>query len=170
MSVSRALRRLLRIREIEEEQCRVALEAALSNLNRMKYALAAFAEQQRRGRRLIGASAYSGELHDRLAGIEEIHMASARAEALAPRIADMDLAITPLRDEFRTKRIERAQAETLMQETEAMDAVEAGRRDQQALDDWYRNRSHRQESEARRAEARAAGQSPRTDESAAPST
>jgi hypothetical protein len=46
------------------------------------------------------------------------------------------------------KRVERKQAEALIQETEARDAVEANRHSQQALDDWYRNRLHRVEAEA----------------------
>ncbi len=57
MAVSRALRRLLRIRELEEEQSRLALESALGELNRLKHALTATAERDRRGRRLVEASA-----------------------------------------------------------------------------------------------------------------
>jgi hypothetical protein len=41
---------------------------------------------------------------------------------------------------FLAKRVERRQAETLIHEIEAQDAVIAGRRSQQALDDWYLNR------------------------------
>ena len=36
MAVSRALRRLLRVRELEEEQSRLALESALGELQRWK--------------------------------------------------------------------------------------------------------------------------------------
>jgi hypothetical protein len=44
MAVSNALRRLLKIRAIEEEQSRLALESALGELNRLEVALAATAE------------------------------------------------------------------------------------------------------------------------------
>jgi len=47
MAVSRALRRLLRIRELEEEQNRLALESALGELNRLEYALEATIERGR---------------------------------------------------------------------------------------------------------------------------
>ena len=40
MVVSRALRRLLHIRGLEEEQSRPALESALGDMNRIKLALA----------------------------------------------------------------------------------------------------------------------------------
>jgi hypothetical protein len=148
MAVSRALRRLLRIRDLEEEQCRLALESALGELNRLEHALEATAERGRRGRRLVEASAHSGELTDRLAGLEETRAAGRRAAALGSRLADVELDAIALREEFLLKRVERRQAETLIRETEARDAVEAGRRSQQALDDWYRNRLHRKEAEA----------------------
>ena len=38
MAASRALRRLLRIREIEEEQCHIAVESALGGLKRLELA------------------------------------------------------------------------------------------------------------------------------------
>ena len=46
MAVSRALRRLLRIRELEDEQCRLALESTLGELNRLECALTATAEPE----------------------------------------------------------------------------------------------------------------------------
>ncbi len=78
MAVSRALRRLLRIRELEEEQSRLALESALGELNRLEASLAAAVERERRGRRLVKASAQTGELPDRLAGLEETRAADRR--------------------------------------------------------------------------------------------
>ncbi|MGA3263213.1 MAG: hypothetical protein ABSC47_04120 [Terracidiphilus sp.] len=148
MAVSRALRRLLRIRDLEEEQGRLALESALGELRHLENALAATVDRARRGRQLVGASAYSGELPDRLAGLEETRAAGRHATALRPRIADAELDVVALRQEFLARRVERRQAETLIQETEARDAIEAGRRGQQALDDWYGNKLHRAEAKA----------------------
>jgi hypothetical protein len=150
VAVARALRRLLRIRELEEEQARLALEAALNDLNRLNHALTSTAEQDRRGRRLVEASAWSGELPDRLAGLEETHTADRLARALAPRIRDAELDVAALREEYLAQRVERRQAETLIEEAEARDALDAGRRSQQGLDDWFRNRLHRTEAEAAR--------------------
>jgi flagellar biosynthesis chaperone FliJ len=149
MAVSRALRRLLRIRDLEEEQSRLALESALGELNRLEHAFAATAERDRQGRQLVRSSAESGEVPDRLAGLEEIHAATRHAAALAPRIAEMEGSVAVLREEFLRRRVERRQAETLIRESEAEIAVEAGRRSQQALDDWHRNRLHRAGSEGK---------------------
>jgi flagellar export protein FliJ len=143
MPVSRALRRLLRIREIEEEQCRMRLEAAAADLHRLQAALEATTERDRRGRQMVAASAHSGDLPDRLAGMEETRTAARFAEFLHPRIAEQEQQVAQLRQEFLEKRVEHRQAETLIQETEAKDAIEAGRRGQQMLDDWFNARKLR---------------------------
>jgi hypothetical protein len=143
MAVSRALRRLLRIRELEEEQSRLALESALGELHRLEHALAATVERERRGRSLIQASAQTGELTDRLAGFEETRSAKLHAAALGPKISGMGEEVTDRREEFLLKRVERRQAETLIQETEAREAIVDGRRGQQALDDWYSSNLYR---------------------------
>ena len=148
MAVSRALRRLLHIRDIEEEQSRLALESALSELNRLERALASTAERDRRGRQLIGGSARTGELADRLAGIEEGCAAGRQRAALAPMIAEAEIDVAALRREFLDRRVERRQAETLIREAEEHEAIEASRHGQQSLDDWYGNRLHREEVEA----------------------
>ncbi len=137
MAVSRALRRLLRIRDLQEEQSRLALESALGELHRLEHALTATSERGRRGRRLVQASAQTGQLTDRLAGLEETRAAGRHAVTLGPRIDAMGEEAAGLRREFLLKRVERRQAETLIHETEAWEAIEAGRRGQQSLDDWY---------------------------------
>ncbi len=148
MPVSRAMRRLLRVRDLLEEQSRQALESATGELSRLEDALDATVSQDRRGRLLVGTSAHSGELPDRLAGLEETRAAVRFREAVVPRIAAAQVEVSALREEFMAKRVDRRQAETLIQETEAQDAVDGGRRSQQALDDWYRFRLHQGKAES----------------------
>jgi hypothetical protein len=143
MAVSRALRRLLRIRDLEEEQCRLALDSAVGELNRLESAKLATAERDRRGRGLVNAGAQTGQLPDRLAGIEEVHTAGRFFAALEPRIASKQEEIVERRQEFLMKRLERRQAETLIEETEARDAIDDERRNQQGLDSWYSGRLYR---------------------------
>lgn len=143
MAVSRAMRRLLRVLEMQEEQSRAALASALADLKRLERALAATAERDRGGRRLVAASVSTGELADRLAGLEETRAARRHAAALAPRITETKLVAGERQREFLRKRIERRQAETLIRKTEARDAIEAGRRAQKGLDDWFLSRVHR---------------------------
>jgi flagellar export protein FliJ len=147
MAVSRALRRLLRIRDLEEEQGKIALENALGELNRLENALTATTARDHRGRMLVESSAHSGQLADRIAGIEEVRIAKRHAELLGPRIENKAEEVIERRQAYLEKRVERRQAETLISETEARDAVETNRRSQQGIDDWYRNRLHRNTAE-----------------------
>jgi hypothetical protein len=101
---------------------------------------AAAANQARIGRHLVTASAHTGELPDRLAGLEETHSAKRRAVALAPLITEAESEVDARRQAFLDKRVECRQAETLIREAEARDALVLGRRTQQGLDDWYLNR------------------------------
>ncbi len=148
MAASRALRRLLRIRDLEEEQCRLALESALGELSRLEDALKAAVDRERRGRRLVQASARTGELPDRLAGIEETHAADRLFAVLGPRIAAKEEEVVARRQEFLLKRVERRQAETLIEESEAQQAIVTDRRGQQELDNWYGSRQYREGVEA----------------------
>ncbi len=144
MAVSRALRRLLRIRELEEEQNRLALESATGELHRLERTLAAAFERERQGRRLVEASARNNQMLDRLAGLEETRSGGLHVIALGPRIDAKQEEVAARRQEFLIKRVERRQAETLIEETEAREAIEADRRGQQSLDDWYSARQYRE--------------------------
>ena len=140
MAVSRAIRRLLQVLEIQEEGCRAAVELARAELTRLQQALIRSVERERGGRHLVAASAASGEITDRIAGFEETRVAVRIATALAPRIAESALAADLRQREFLDKRIERRQTETLIEEAEALESIEAGRRAQRNLDEWYLSR------------------------------
>ncbi len=143
MAVSPALRRLLGVLMLEEEQRQIALESALGELRRLERALDSAAERERNGRLLLASSATSGELTDRLAGLEEMRAAKRRTAALQPWIQEVEEELAELRAAYLAKRIERRQAETLLEAAEAARRQEAARRGQRALDDWYLNRRQR---------------------------
>ena len=140
MAVSPAMRRLLHILNIQEEECHAAVELAHAELKRLEQALSSNVERERAGRRLLAASAASGDIADRIAAIEEAHLAKRIAAALVPRIAELETVANARQQEFLCKRIERRQAETLIQEAEALKDIEAGRRAQRNLDDWFLSR------------------------------
>jgi hypothetical protein len=145
MIVSRAMRRLLGVLQLEEEQRREALENALGELRLLQQARDQAVERERRGRRLVVAGAESGEIADRLAGLEETRVGARRSAALKPLIAAAQAQVEARRQEFLTKRVERRQAETLLEQAEAQKALVTGRRGQQALDNWHLNRLRRKE-------------------------
>lgn len=140
MPVSRAMRRLLDVLEIEERECRAALEFARAELERLEHALQGNRERERAGRRLVAASAATGDIADRIAGVEEVQTAKRITAALISRLAQADAAVNTCRAEFLGKRIERRQTETLIEEAEAQEKIETGRRTQRDLDDWFLGR------------------------------
>lgn len=140
MAVSRVLDRLLRIRKLEEEQCQAALELALAQLHQLERTLAGTAEHDRQGRRMVAEGAQAGEAWKRFAGLLQSHSAGKSALRLVAQIASAADEVETLRSRFLAKRVERRQAETLVEEARARHAVEVSRRAQQGTDDWYLNR------------------------------
>ncbi len=140
MPVSHAMRRLQQVLEMQESECLSAMESARAELAQLEQALTRSTARERGGRLLVAASATTGEVVDRIAGIEETRTARRLAAALEPRIAAAQAALDAMRREFLSKRIERRQTETLIEEAEAADKVEAARRAQKNLDDWFLSR------------------------------
>ncbi len=147
MTVPRNLRRLLHVLKLEEEQRKAEMESALGDLRRLERALDLTTDRERDGRKLVSASAASGEIADRLAGLEESRAALSMAARLKPRIAETSAAASARRREFLSKRVERRQAEAVIQRAEAREAVEAGRRGQREQDEWFLTKAPREGSE-----------------------
>ncbi len=143
MAVSKGLRRLLRIRELEEEQGRRALESATAGLRRLEQQAAAARERERQGWRLVVTGVLEGEPVDRLAGMEETKAGAILSAFLAPGIEGAQDTVFEAREEFLARRVERRQAQTLVEEAMALEELEERRHGQQALDDWHGARKHR---------------------------
>jgi len=141
MAVSRAMRRVLRVRQMEEEMSQGELEEAVGSLRRLEAALDRAGKREREGRRQVTASAGTGEVIARVAGIEEMRAGRRHKEALQPRIAETEREVAARRAEFLARRTERRQVETLIQKKEAEDRLEDGRRAQRELDDWFLTRT-----------------------------
>jgi len=148
MAVSRALRRLLQIRDLEEEQSRVAVESARLRLHDLEGRLKAVCTRERQGRDLVETSVRTGELTDRQAGAIEVETARRQGAALEPRIVAGRREAAQLQEAYLVKRVERRQAQTLVERIEAQEAAEGVRREQGNLDDWFRGRKYRSETDA----------------------
>ena len=139
MASARLLRRILGIRQMEEDQSRRLLELAVGELTQLETALSQAKQRESTGRGLVRSSASSGEVLDRIAGLEEARSAASRAAALEPRIRKAEERATSLRQDFLARRTARLQAETLADAEAAREAAASERKGQQALDDWYLN-------------------------------
>lgn len=140
MGSGRLTERILHIRQMEEVESRRALDVALGELVRLELALRAIEQRERTGRSLVVASAKSGEIVDRIAGMEETRSAGRKLAALTVRVRATEDAVASLRQDYLGKRTSRLQAETLVETELAREARTNVRRGQQALDDWYLNR------------------------------
>lgn len=140
MAVSRAMRRVLDVRQIEEEQSRGGVESAVGHLKRLQGSLAAARMRERGGRRLVTSSAATGELVDRIAGLEETATARRQAAVLETKIAEAEQKVLLLRRELIARRVNRRQVEALIERARKGEAVAAGRRAQKEMDDWFLSR------------------------------
>jgi len=137
MAVSKSVRRLLRVLQLEEDMRRRELESAQADLARLDLALIASCERVRDGRILFTSGVQHAELSDRLAGDAEVQAGKRRGAVLQQRIEQSRLLVGELRRAFLEKRVERKQAETLVKVGDAQAALEEGRKTQQSLDSWY---------------------------------
>lgn len=136
MAVSKTLLRLLRIRELEEEQRKLALEAELARLHRLDAALGISNARRQRGRALLR----TGDAEDRLAAVVEIEAAQREASILERHRTETEQESERLRTLFLEKRTERRQAEGLIETAQSRDQMQERQRAQQRLDDWHASR------------------------------
>jgi flagellar biosynthesis chaperone FliJ len=140
MALLRGLRRLLQLRHLEEDQSRLALESALAKLHQLERAVEATAKRGINSRELVRRGVRTGELPDRIAGLEEGRAALRQAACLEGPLSQSRKAAEILRESYQSARVERRQVETLLQEADAAASLDADRRSQQALDDWFGRR------------------------------
>jgi hypothetical protein len=142
MKSSQALRRLLRLRALEEEQSRLALEAAQAQEQRLESALAESRRSERRSRESIFESVRSGNAMERLAGLVESRESERVSERIVTWKAEAKESTARRREAFLAGRLERRQTEQMVENAAAEAAAQQERRAQGALDDWHR-RQHR---------------------------
>lgn len=141
----RLTERVVRIRQMEEDESRRTLDLVLAELAQLELGLRAAEQRERSGRSLVVASATSGEIADRIAGMEDSRSGGRRSAALRSRIRVAEDAVASLRQEYLSKRTSRLQAETLAAAEKAREAADSLRRDQRAVDDWYLMRIRRKD-------------------------
>ena len=137
MAARSALRRLVRLLEVQEEQEHRALQVALGAVQHLRRVHEQAMERERGGRRWMAAHAGSAEGMDRIAGLEEMRIARRSASEAARRIQAAEESARARRQAYLAKRTERRQAEALLQQAEAREAAVTARRTQQATDDWF---------------------------------
>jgi flagellar biosynthesis chaperone FliJ len=138
MPVSPGLKRLLCIRELEEELSQAALERAVAEREHFERNLGLAIDRKRAGRSLWSQGVEAGESENRQAGLEEMGAAGRLAACAFTQLAEAEKQVSERRESYLATRTRRHQAQTLIEETRNEDARTALRRDQQQLDEWFR--------------------------------
>jgi flagellar biosynthesis chaperone FliJ len=140
MKTSSTLRRLLRLRALEEEQSRMLLEAAEAEVKRLESALASVRQSEHQGRELVTRSVQDREPSDRIAGVEQIRACGQAADWIAGRTPQVEAEARAQRSDFVEKRIQRRQVESLHTAGVSQSRFREEKRMQQAQDEWHRMR------------------------------
>jgi len=140
MASERVLRRLLRLRELEEEQSRLTLEAAARKRDPVASEMDSAMARCAKGRGEMMRGVGTRDALVRFAGIEEMAIGEVRRERLRARAEDAERELARQREEFLERRTGRMQVETLAGEAALAAQAEADRRAQQMLDDWFGQR------------------------------
>jgi hypothetical protein len=140
VGISRGLRRLYELRQIEELQKASLFESAIAELRQLETALEVASTREGNGRALVSRSVMTGETQDRSFAVEEIAIAVRISTVLKARVRGAAENIQRIRDEFLHKRLEKRQAETLLESALEREASLAQRKMQLALDEWTRLR------------------------------
>jgi len=140
MTISPVIARLLHIRELQEEQCRLELESALRAVQTLQAARGDAADRARRGRELIRASGWSNEPVERLSGIVEEGIAVRLQGLLEADIAQAEQRAGMRRETYVAARIGRSQIGTLVKRVADGEARRQAAMHQFDLDEWFRSR------------------------------
>ena len=137
MAVSKSVRRLLRVLDLEEESRRRELESAQAEQARLDVALTSATQRERDGRVLFADGVRREDADNRWMGLKEVDAGRRCGAVLQQSIQQSMHAVEALRTALLEKRVERKQAEALVKAAEARESVEEDRRTQQSLDTWY---------------------------------
>jgi flagellar export protein FliJ len=148
------LPRLLRLRELEEEQSRVDLEAAVGQRNKVQQEKLVTRARLQMGRQSFAAGVAEGNAASRTGAVLQVEQARGQEQPLKLRMAAAEAELAQQFAEFLTRRTDRRQVEALVEQQRSRAALETGRRAQQMLDDWYGRRGQKGTDKARRAAMR----------------
>ena len=140
MPPSPALKRLLRVRQLLEEQSQATLKAANGYLSDLNTAAERAHARQTRGQNLFKSGAQAADATDRVAGLCEAELARTRKEALMEDVQQAQISVQRQLAELQTAYQERRKSELLINAVVRKTEAETRRQLQRELDDLHRSR------------------------------
>lgn len=134
--------RLLRLRELEEEQNRRKLEVVATARELVARANDSVKAQVRAGLREARLGLLSGETLTRIAGQAAVEVGIQWQDRLASRMREAEAELVRQQEEFLMRRTSRRQVEVLAQTDEKICREKMERQAQQMLDDWFGQKRH----------------------------
>lgn len=139
MASDKSLHRLLGIRKAEEKSSQTEMETAIAELQQLESAYAMAQERGKRACTLLASSAQTGELMDRIAGLQEMTTVGRLQRMLVEMINRAEEKAENKRQETLARRLARRQVEILVDAKLAKTIAETNRKAQSGLDDWHRS-------------------------------
>ena len=144
MAIGQNLLRVHAVRQAEEQEQKNLLATAIAELRQLERTQELVRQRRARGRESFEESVRLGSREERICALAEIDATERLARDVSGRIGTARTQIQGLQREFLNRRIMRRQTETLLEAAEAVAKVEAERKTQNAMDDWYRSRTRQQ--------------------------
>lgn len=145
----KAIQRLLRLRELEEEQSRRRLEAATRQLSQIELAMESAVQRQVQSRENFLAAVTENDVQRRVGSILDMGQGVQHQRHIEPTLRAIEIEVVSQRAEFLSKRTYRQQVETLIANARQRADADTTRRAQQMLDDWYGRRTRPKNAKAK---------------------
>ena len=141
--MSKTLNRVLRLRMLREESCRLELEAASQQLSRFERTMDRLEDESNKSRDGAFACLCEGDAREWMVHQAAREFAEWQADALAVHRQAQAAVVDSVREVFLESRKQTGQVETLVKTYEQLLRIEQSRRDQAALDEWFNLRRQR---------------------------
>ena len=143
MPVSKALRSLLKIRHLQEGQEKAALDSALGYLNAVENAIGNSKNREREAREQITQDgSEDAEIAFRSSDLQS-SIEHQRQSVLAVQQSQTQERVDLARADYLSRRMERRQAEIVVEGAQKREEAVAGRRLQRSIDDWFNARERK---------------------------
>jgi phosphoglycerate-specific signal transduction histidine kinase len=148
--MSRSLKRILKVRQLIEDQSRARLEVAMRNLADVERGIAGWQRHGSANRELARAAMIDHDPEERIAAEVEEGLSKWTIQRLRPVEDKFREQVAICREQFLELRKQTLQASSLLSKVEAEAEAERLRKAQKALDEWYQTERLRSQLEQER--------------------
>ncbi len=135
--MSKSLRKILRLREIDEEVCRLKLASECERLSEIEAVLTAFQMEKQDARSIIFCEISNDLLEERVVAEGVSRISQLRIAKLKDWLIEQQARVAIQREQYVESKISRTQLARLLSDKQQELEADELRRQQSALDDWF---------------------------------